>query len=104
MLLIKSTMMKPVLAMTTFVITLLSCAQASNTDNKTTMDNNNTIPASKQDNDPAAAARYDTATFANGCFWCTEAIFEQLDGVISAESGYTGGQIANPTYQEVCSG
>jgi peptide-methionine (S)-S-oxide reductase len=101
---IKSEMMKPVLAMTTFVITLLSCAQASNTDNKTTMNSNNTIPASKQDNDPGVVARYDTATFANGCFWCTEAIFEQLEGVISAESGYTGGQIANPTYQEVCSG
>lgn len=46
----------------------------------------------------------DTATFANGCFWCTEAIFEQLDGVISATSGYTGGQTENPTYKEVCSG
>jgi peptide-methionine (S)-S-oxide reductase len=46
----------------------------------------------------------DTATFANGCFWCTEAIFEQLDGVISATSGYTGGQTENPTYKEVCGG
>lgn len=46
----------------------------------------------------------DTATLANGCFWCTEAIFEQLDGVISAVSGYTGGEVANPTYKEVCTG
>src|SRR5690349_2347422 len=46
----------------------------------------------------------DTATFANGCFWCTEAIFEELNGVISAESGYTGGQTENPTYKQVCSG
>jgi peptide-methionine (S)-S-oxide reductase len=46
----------------------------------------------------------DTATFANGCFWCTEAIFEQLDGVISATSGYSGGATKNPTYKEVCSG
>jgi peptide-methionine (S)-S-oxide reductase len=46
----------------------------------------------------------DTATLANGCFWCTEAIFEQLDGVISATSGYTGGQVKNPTYKEVCTG
>ncbi len=46
----------------------------------------------------------DTATFANGCFWCTEAIFEELDGVISATSGYTGGQTLKPTYKEVCSG
>lgn len=46
----------------------------------------------------------DTAVFANGCFWCTEAIFEQLDGVISAVSGYTGGHVKNPTYKEVCTG
>jgi peptide-methionine (S)-S-oxide reductase len=49
-------------------------------------------------------ANTDTATFANGCFWCTEAIFEELDGVISAVSGYTGGTTQNPTYKEVCSG
>ena len=46
----------------------------------------------------------DTAYFANGCFWCTEAIFEQLNGVKSAVSGYTGGQTKNPTYKEVCTG
>jgi len=46
----------------------------------------------------------DTATLANGCFWCTEAIFEQLDGVISATSGYTGGSVENPTYKQVCTG
>ena len=44
------------------------------------------------------------ATFANGCFWCTEAIFEELKGVASAVSGYTGGQTKNPTYKEVCEG
>lgn len=46
----------------------------------------------------------DTATFGTGCFWCTEAIFQQLDGVVSATSGYSGGQVNNPTYKEVCSG
>ncbi len=50
---------------------------------------------------PATTA---VATFANGCFWCTEAIFEELDGVLSAVSGYTGGETINPTYKEVCSG
>ena len=49
-------------------------------------------------------AHLDTATFANGCFWCTEAIFEELKGVQSAISGYAGGQTENPTYKEVCSG
>jgi peptide-methionine (S)-S-oxide reductase len=53
---------------------------------------------------PAFSGTTDTATFANGCFWCTEAIFEELDGVISAVSGYTGGITKNPTYKEVCSG
>ena len=46
----------------------------------------------------------DTATFGTGCFWCTEAIFEQLNGVLSVTSGYSGGSVANPTYKEVCSG
>ena len=44
------------------------------------------------------------ATFGSGCFWCTEAIFELLDGVIEVESGYSGGKIINPTYEEVSSG
>jgi len=44
------------------------------------------------------------ATFGGGCFWCTEAIFGQLEGVTKVESGYSGGKIANPTYREVCSG
>ncbi len=41
---------------------------------------------------------------AGGCFWCTEAVFRQLGGVSEVESGYIGGTIANPTYQQVCSG
>lgn len=45
-----------------------------------------------------------TAYFASGCFWCTEAIFELIVGVKSAESGYTGGKTVNPTYEQVCSG
>lgn len=49
-------------------------------------------------------ASTDTATLANGCFWCTEAIFEQLDGVISATSGYSGGKTDNPTYKDVLTG
>ncbi len=46
----------------------------------------------------------DTATFGGGCFWCTEAIFLQLKGVIRVESGYSGGTRPNPTYEQVCSG
>jgi len=44
------------------------------------------------------------ATFAGGCFWCTEAVFDQLGGVNSVESGYIGGHVANPSYREVCGG
>jgi peptide-methionine (S)-S-oxide reductase len=43
------------------------------------------------------------ATFGSGCFWCTEAVFELVEGVTSVTSGYTGGNIKNPTYEEVCS-
>ncbi len=46
----------------------------------------------------------DTATFGNGCFWCTEAIFQQLKGVTKVTSGYSGGAVDNPTYKQVCSG
>ncbi len=46
----------------------------------------------------------DTATFGTGCFWCTEAIFEQLNGVVKVTSGYSGGTTPNPTYKEVCTG
>ena len=44
------------------------------------------------------------ATLAGGCFWCTEAVFLQLDGVKSVESGYTGGTAENPSYRQVCGG
>ncbi len=50
------------------------------------------------------SSNYDTITFGSGCFWCTEAIFQSLDGVISAKSGYMGGSVDNPTYKQVCSG
>jgi peptide-methionine (S)-S-oxide reductase len=44
------------------------------------------------------------AIFAGGCFWCTETLFARLKGVISAVSGYTGGTVPNPTYEQVCGG
>jgi peptide-methionine (S)-S-oxide reductase len=53
---------------------------------------------------PPSSARLETATFAGGCFWCSEAIFQNLKGVTSVVSGYTGGSVENPTYEQVCSG
>jgi len=50
------------------------------------------------------AASSEVATLAGGCFWCLEAVFREVDGVEKVVSGYTGGTIANPTYEQVCSG
>lgn len=46
----------------------------------------------------------ETITLAGGCFWCVEAVYEQVRGVLSVESGYANGQTANPTYEQVCGG
>ena len=54
-------------------------------------------------NVPAGAAR-DTAVFAGGCFWCVEEAFDAAEGVTSTTSGYTGGRVANPTYEQVSAG
>lgn len=57
--------------------------------------------ASKMPEVPAGA---ETATLGAGCFWCIEAAYRQLDGVYSATSGYMGGQVKNPTYEQICEG
>ncbi len=49
-------------------------------------------------------ANHQIATLAGGCFWCLEAVFDELNGVISVESGYAGGHVDNPSYQAVCTG
>ncbi|MEJ7588952.1 MAG: peptide-methionine (S)-S-oxide reductase MsrA [Ferruginibacter sp.] len=54
--------------------------------------------------DNSSNATMDTATFGTGCFWCTEAIFQQVEGVSKVISGYSGGKVDNPTYKQVCSG
>ncbi len=54
-----------------------------------------------------ATARSDsleTAVFGGGCFWCTEAVFSAIEGVVSVQSGYCGGHLDHPTYEQVCSG
>lgn len=85
--------MKPVFIIGFLFFALISCAQKKtpsklNEHKKANMMHVNT----------------DTATFANGCFWCTEAIFQDVKGVISVTSGYTAGHTKNPTYKEVCTG
>lgn len=46
----------------------------------------------------------ETITLGGGCFWCLEAVFEQVDGVVEVESGYSNGQLRNPSYEQVCGG
>ena len=57
-------------------------------------------------NPPAApvSAKHQVIYLGAGCFWCTEAVFENIDGVVSVQSGFQGGTVNNPTYEEVCSG
>jgi peptide-methionine (S)-S-oxide reductase len=52
----------------------------------------------------AASEPVETAIFAGGCFWCMEPVFDRMEGVLSVTSGYTGGHVPDPSYQEVCAG
>lgn len=49
-------------------------------------------------------SQYETATLGGGCFWCTEAVFDELKGVIAVGSGYSGGTVVSPSYEQVCTG
>jgi peptide-methionine (S)-S-oxide reductase len=53
---------------------------------------------------PAPNAKLQLATFGGGCFWCTEAVYQELKGIRSVVSGYSGGSVKNPTYDQVCGG
>ncbi|MGI9455833.1 MAG: peptide-methionine (S)-S-oxide reductase MsrA [Aeoliella sp.] len=64
-------------------------------------ESSDTAPESKDDQPMEDLSQ---ATFGGGCFWCTEAVFQELAGVSSVTSGYSGGSVDNPTYREVCSG
>ncbi len=62
-------------------------------------------PTSTQTTMPSSLpSSLDTATFGGGCFWCVEAVFQQLDGIVSVDPGYAGGETEHPTYEQVCSG
>jgi peptide-methionine (S)-S-oxide reductase len=62
------------------------------------------INSDKIKNENTSQMNYEVATLGAGCFWCVEAVFQNLKGVIKVESGYSGGKIKNPAYREVCSG
>jgi peptide-methionine (S)-S-oxide reductase len=86
-------MLKSILLSVISFAGLTSCAQK---DNAVKIKSDNKVMATSN-------AKLDTATFGTGCFWCTEAIFQQLEGVEKVVSGYSGGHVVNPTYEEVCS-
>lgn len=74
--------------------TILVCCAAKN---DSSSDKNEVISTTVK-------ARLDTAYFASGCFWCTEAVFERVEGVVDVVSGYAGGDRPNPTYRQVSAG
>ncbi len=80
---------------------LVSCAQRENPNKIMSVTATN---ISAELGNSGSADHLDTAYLANGCFWCTEAIFQQLKGVEKVTSGYSGGHVVNPTYKEVCTG
>lgn len=65
-------------------------------------DNLEPVSASIESDDASSEAKQEIATFGAGCFWCVEAVFKELKGVVSVESGYTGGHVVNPTYEQIC--
>jgi len=60
--------------------------------------------AADNPSDSKKSAKLETATFGEGCFWCCEAVFQRLKGVKTVVSGYSGGNVDKPTYEQVCSG
>ena len=85
-------MSRTYLSVLLLAVSLAACAQPKKEKNLSMM-NNETIPQ---------GVKTDTATFGEGCFWCTEAFFQRLNGVYKVVSGYGGGHVENPTYEEVC--
>ena len=64
----------------------------------------NSVPSYAPALVPPVPENAETITFGAGCFWCTEAVFQQLPGVLSVTSGYMGGATVNPTYEDICGG
>ncbi|MGZ3918910.1 MAG: peptide-methionine (S)-S-oxide reductase MsrA [Bacteroidia bacterium] len=86
---------KMVVTMITAVFFINACGQAGNNSKTKTMENNK---------ETSATGNIETATFGAGCFWCVEAVFQRMNGVLTVKSGYSGGTVKNPSYKEVCQG
>lgn len=100
---------KTVLFLTLLFSGTIACQTKTATDTNNTEEENEKVvftTAKEKNNNTMSdtTTQYDTATLGAGCFWCVEAVFQDLKGVKSVASGYSGGAIKNPTYKEVCSG
>ncbi|MBX7204557.1 MAG: peptide-methionine (S)-S-oxide reductase MsrA [Bacteroidia bacterium] len=85
--------MKTAIYVNLLLISLVSCAGQSKENKGKYMSGKNSVDT-----------KTDTATLGAGCFWCVEAVFQRLNGVEKVISGYTGGNVKNPSYKEVCTG
>ena len=81
----------PALMVLAGIFSIVSCAE-------------HTTQTTNMSDDLITTLKTDTASFGTGCFWCTEAIFERLKGVLKVTSGYSGGSVPDPTYEEVSTG
>ena len=81
-----------------YTILLIALTAAGCKESKSEIKNNDNKTMNTQN------TKLETATFGSGCFWCNEAIFERVNGVSKVVSGYSGGSVDNPTYEEVCNG
>lgn len=107
----KARLPAPILGM---LMLISGCGTPEEVDSVASMKSDNTAPVadaavnietnSNPDADPSANMTTELATFGGGCFWCTEAVFQRIDGVEKVVSGYSNGDVPNPTYDQVCSG
>jgi len=87
------------------IVSLLTVACGENSTKKVQMENKNLLSSARpESNQKGNTATTDTITLGGGCFWCVEAVYQMLEGVIKVESGFSGGTVKNPSYREVCTG
>lgn len=91
----KTINLKTIITCIAAVFFISACGQSKNNSNPKVMAN---------ETNSSTDSNIDTVTFGAGCFWCVEAVFQRMKGVISVKSGYSGGAVKNPSYKEVCQG